>query len=246
MYDHLVLKLVVAATLLLGMLAFFLVYTIVRHNNSVRQYLLREQDSVIRERELVLKEVSENIHNNITQVIQLIRRNLYTAAEHCTTSEQKEMISHITWLTEKIIKDTKDISHSLNADFIKGRGLYRMLEYDSDLINATKQLKCSIRAEGDEHCLPAESQLLVYRIAQEAMNNILQHAQAKKISIMLAYGQKQFKMLIRDDGIGFNETDALNKGMMGMKNMYQRAGLLNGTLKVESAQGKGSCITLTF
>ncbi len=257
MYDKIIIQIVVASTFLFVVFAVFLVMFTIRYNKGVlklnleKQRLLfdlenKELSMGFQERELVLEEVSKDIHDNIGQLAHLIRMNLFTIEEYSDNPEQLEVIQYVSELTDRVISDTKYIGHSLNCNFIKGRGLYRMLEYDLEKINASRQIKCFIDIEGEAegHCITAEAQLLVYRIAQEAIHNVLQHANACNLEMQLVYHRGNFKMVIRDDGIGFDELAAEEKGMMGLVNMRQRAKLLNAELQIDTKPDNGCSISL--
>ena len=257
MYDKEILQIVIACTLLFGVFGFFFVLFIIRYKNRLQQHKLEKQRLVFElenkelalgfsERELILDEVSQEIHDNIGQIAHLIRMNLYTIEQLSEHKEQLELIKYICELTDRLIKESRHISNSLNSDFIKNRGLFNMLEYDLERINATKQISCFIDIDGDNHNITAEAQLLVYRIAQEAIHNVLQHANATNLEMKVAFQKDGFIMIIRDDGIGFDETVAEGKGTMGIGNMYQRAKLINGSLNIRTGPGKGCCITLTI
>jgi len=258
MYDKELLQIVIACTMLFGVFAFFLVWFVIRYKNQKQQYSLEKQRLLFElekkelrmgfeERELVLSEISQDIHDNVGQLAHLIRMNLHTIEQYSNHSEQLALIKYVSELIVLIINDTRYLGQSLNSNFIKGQGLYRMLEYDTERINASKQIHCAIEVEGKggDRDISAETQLLIYRIAQEAIHNVLEHAGAGQLEILLVYDVGCFKMVIKDDGIGFNEAAVQGKGTMGICNMYQRAKLLNGELNIDSQAGAGCTITLS-
>jgi len=257
MYDQELLQIVFACTLLFGVFAFFLVLFVIKHKNQKQQYELEKQRLLFelekkelkmgfQERELVLDEISQEIHDNIGQVAHLIRMNLFNIEELSANEEQLDLIKYVVDLTDRIINDTRYVAHSLNSDFIKGQGLYRMLEFDTDRINAARQLKCYMEVIGSDKSITDETQLLAYRIAQEAIHNTLQHAKAQNLKIQLIYGEETFKMVIRDDGMGFDVPIADEKALMGIANMRKRAKLLNGSLEIYSDYGKGCTVALSL
>jgi len=94
-----------------------------------------------------------------------------------------------------------------------------------------------------EISLPPNKEIALYYIAQEALNNILRHAQAKMVEIYLKKKRVNVTLEIADDGIGFEKQ--LDKGGMGLKNMRERVKLIDGKLKIDSNVGKGTKITVT-
>jgi signal transduction histidine kinase len=148
----------------------------------------------------------------------------------------------LTQLTE----DVRNISRSLNGDYIKARGLVEILGNELKHIGATKNFSCELKVTGNrEHkILNGDEELVAYRIAQEAIQNILKHAKASKIEVTLHYEPEKFIMEICDNGIGFNRDELNGSQGMGMQNMQERSKFLNGNLNVETEPDKGCAVTL--
>ena len=91
-----------------------------------------------------------------------------------------------------------------------------------------------------------EVELALYRIAQEALNNVVRHSQARRADLRLNFGEKTVELEVSDDGIGFNvpqsPTDFAPQGHFGLLGIYERADLIGARLSVESAAGKGTRI----
>jgi signal transduction histidine kinase len=101
---------------------------------------------------------------------------------------------------------------------------------------------------GKERTLPVETQLLLFRIAQEALNNIRRHAEASRAVVKLEFGDNSIKMTVSDNGKGFELPermgDLASNGKLGLAGMQERARLLGGSLEVESEPGKGTRVTV--
>ena len=98
---------------------------------------------------------------------------------------------------------------------------------------------------GSEETLPGDLETSLYRILQEALNNILKHASAKNVSVLYHRSTTGISLIIEDDGCGFNTDIALRgpgAGGLGVVGMRERAELLGGTLDVESFPGKGTTV----
>jgi two-component system, NarL family, sensor kinase len=95
---------------------------------------------------------------------------------------------------------------------------------------------------GSSFNLPAEKQIVIYRIVQEALNNIIKHAQATSINIYLNYNFPVLQLIITDNGIGYS-LDIKNTGL-GLNSMKNRANLINATLHIKSTINKGTEIIL--
>ncbi len=91
--------------------------------------------------------------------------------------------------------------------------------------------------------LPAAAEVTFYRIAQEALNNVLKHAHASQVNVILETREQLTTLVVEDDGIGFDlaETETGDRGL-GLAGMRERAALIGGSLEIESMPGHGTTI----
>jgi signal transduction histidine kinase len=101
-----------------------------------------------------------------------------------------------------------------------------------------------------DHLFPPDTQIVVYRIVQEALTNIGKHAQAKNVSLAVKRNDGMISFSVEDDGKGFNVRRAMMKDAgergLGLASMEERARMLGGSLDIWSEEGKGTRITLTI
>jgi signal transduction histidine kinase len=101
---------------------------------------------------------------------------------------------------------------------------------------------------GSEYRLEPEKEIILFRICQEALNNIVKHSEAKNINIGLYYSANTFNLAISDDGKGFSTkeklTTALDSNSMGLRNLLNRSKLINAQLSLKSSPGKGTSISV--
>jgi signal transduction histidine kinase len=106
------------------------------------------------------------------------------------------------------------------------------------------QLECEI-PDALEGISPATEQA-IYRITQEALENVVRHADARKVFIQLGWFNKQLVLVISDDGRGFDSTVLNDSDRLGMKGMQERAAMVGGELKVVSQPHQGTIIRFTL
>ena len=85
---------------------------------------------------------------------------------------------------------------------------------------------------------------ILYRMAQEVLNNMVKHSRAKKITVLLNASEKLITLVISDDGIGFSISEKMNSGGAGLSNLQNRAALIKATLLMQSTPGNGSQTTI--
>ena len=188
--------------------------------------------------------MSKEIHDNIGQLMKLAEMNLHVIGKLAVEGRQAGLIDRTKELLEQISKDVRNISHSLNSDFIKIKGLEAVLDDELESIRFLQVIDCKIDVTGKRYPLDPEKALLIYRIAQEAIHNITKHAHASKILITLDYDSDIFSMSIADNGKGFEKQKIYELNGIGFQNMLERTRLLNGSLDIESQPSRGCTITL--
>ena len=97
---------------------------------------------------------------------------------------------------------------------------------------------------GEQIQLNDQKEIIIFRIIQEAFNNILKHSDCKKIHLIISYTQQNIQISIEDDGRGFlSNTTKSKQGAAGLKNMQSRTKILAGTMELQSSPGKGTKLT---
>ncbi|HOA25637.1 MAG TPA: ATP-binding protein [Aggregatilineales bacterium] len=102
--------------------------------------------------------------------------------------------------------------------------------------------------EGEPIRLPVESEMALYRVAQEALNNAWQHSDADRITLEVRFARDGVAITVRDNGVGFEAprrvTDLSERGHFGLMGMYERAALIGAELRIQSQAGQGTQVTV--
>jgi signal transduction histidine kinase len=209
--------------------------------NEFEKDLLQAQLEI---QEQTFQEISREIHDNINLTLTLAKLKLNT------THENKRELDYSIQLIGNAISELTDLSRSMNSDIIKECGLLSALSIEVERIKRINQLHVELLVSGNPAFLDAQKELFIFRIVQEAINNILKHSKAKNVSIKLDYSMSQLKIEIHDDGIGLNKEPMFReKGRFpsaGFRNMKKRIELMNGDFRVQSGVNKGTHIVLTL
>lgn len=243
-------------TLTLFILAITLIIFFIVHKKKQYRHLLEKQQmennyqnqlllSRLEVQEQSFRYFSEEIHDNIGQLLSMVKLQLYNIRNNSREQETVKKATDSTNLLAKAITDLRNISHALNSSFVDMVGLEDAIQKDLEYIRSAKDIRCGVYKTGDEYTLGAEKELLIFRIVQEAVNNAIKHASPSCIDIYLNYMTDTFVVTIKDDGVGFDPQTASHDGL-GLSNMLMRANLLNGRLEVSSAERKGTELILTI
>lgn len=242
---------------ILFFLIFFLFYrNVIRKRNEMflneekikvnfRQTLLQSQLEI---QEQTLKNISQEIHDNVGQVLSLAKLNLNTIDISKTEELQKKIESALIQVS-KAINDLRDLSKSFNTDNISALGLVRAVEYELDMIKKTGVHKTSFNVEGKIKKLEPQTELILFRIVQETLHNIIKHAEASSIWISARYTENDLGLEIKDNGKGFHPTaegDQDTDSGLGIRNMHNRARLICAKFNLNSIKNEGTSVTIVL
>ena len=254
MGDQIIVFILGTAVLLL--FALFIIIFLVTHKKKQFHNLLEKQQlennyrnqlllSKLEVQEQSFKYFSEEIHDNIGQLLSIVKMQLYNIR---SSSNEAEIVTKATDCNEllgKAITDLRNISHTLNSSFVSNAGIADAIEKDLEYIRSAKEVKCTLHVTGEEYSLGSEQELLIFRIIQEAIANAIKHASPSAIDVWLNYKPTGLTVTIADNGSGFNIHENA-KGGIGLNNMHVRSDLLKGNLEVTSAKEKGTTIKLSI
>ena len=205
-------------------------------------------ESKLEMQEQTLKHISQEIHDNIGQVLSLVKLTINTMnADNPETL--KEKIGNSKELIAKVIRDLRNLSKTLNTDNITELGLVRTVEYELELLKKASTYQVDLSFEGEEYRLEHKQELIIFRIFQEAIQNIIKHSHASHILVNFHYAPSHFELKISDDGAGFDTRLNGNHkkelvGGMGLRNIDNRARLIAADCSIESQPGKGTTIKI--
>lgn len=245
--------LIAIGTLMFLLLAYFIINFIFFYQKRQNEYL-KERERLKNEfhQELLsahleiyehtLKHISQEIHDNIGQVLSFIKLNL-SAVNTLSAEERLEKIDETRQLVSHVINDLRDLSKSMSYEKIADKGLSETIRFEIERINKTASFNTVFQIEGDVIPLGNQHELVIYRIFQESIHNIISHSQAKMVKIHLQYRPEIFNLILEDDGLGFCEEDIAASGGAGIKNMKNRATLIGAKISITSPNKKG-CLTV--
>ncbi len=198
-----------------------------RKKTEVLQAIIHAQE---RERH----EISHELHDNISQILTTCKLLL----EAFVQRDDKKYLLQTKENLQKAIDEMRNISHRLNPATLKYIGLEGSINDLLNKINSTGNIKISFLSSlKDIHKINDDIQLALFRIIQEQLNNILRHADAKKVVIDLSGEKEKIRLTITDDGKGYDLQ--VKKHGLGLRNIFNRAEFHKGTAQIFTEPGKG-------
>jgi PAS domain S-box-containing protein len=182
--------------------------------------------------------IGKELHDNVNQVLSTAKLFLEVAK-----TSARDRISLIAKSAEQIhhaINEIRHISQSLIPPSISDIGLSESIKDLVQNIAVTKTLHVDYNNIGDiESSITENQKVMIFRIIQEQVNNVLKHAEASRISIQLKVDNKEIELSVSDNGKGFNPEKIKSKKGVGLSNIASRVDLFNGKFDIITAPGKG-------
>lgn len=147
-------------------------------------------------------------------------------------------------LTHSASEELRRIAHNLMPEVLLKLGLVNAVQDLCNNIESSRLLHISLQAYGMDSRLNAHTEIMLYRIIQELLNNILKHAQATEVIIQFNRHQEKLSITIEDNGRGFNVDE--NSAGAGLSTIQSRVNYLNGDLNIDSTQGLGTTVMMEF
>jgi two-component system NarL family sensor kinase len=210
--------------------------------SQFQEELLKTQLEI---QEETFRTISQEIHDNIGQTLSFIKLNLNTINPTLTESQEGKWRESKELLT-KVIQELRNLSRSLNTDFIQEIGLVSAVRQQLDLLERTGLYLIELETTGDAWILPADTELVLYRVIQELLNNIVKHAEASSIRVSMHTQDQLLTVEVSDNGKGFEPDKVVvqDRPGIGLRNIINRISLIGGTATIDSAAGAGSRITI--
>jgi signal transduction histidine kinase len=184
--------------------------------------------------------IGKEIHDNIGQVLSLVRINLNTL--NPSLDEQK--ISLMDELMEKAITDLRNLSHSLDTDLIRNIGWQKATEKLFLNLQKANTHKVTIETEDDLSNPGNEKSIILYRMIQEVFNNIVKHAEASEIRFKVIKEYNKILIMIQDNGKGFDKK-IITRGA-GLQNLENRARMIDAIFTISSKPEKGTDVSISI
>lgn len=214
-----------------------------QHLSSIKELTQR----IILAQEAERDRISEEIHDDFGQALIALKMFIVTTIAGLIDHNPKLKRAYKRVQTELsgIIDKARDLSHELAPPSLKYIGLVEAIKKMIESLKYDKGMKIRFTHENVGGLTFESKDIIIYRIAQEALNNVMKHARATKVKIKMAYRHGRFSLEIRDNGKGFNPKKLKKKRKgLGLDLVRERAELIGGTLEVVSRPRQGTAVKL--
>jgi signal transduction histidine kinase len=196
------------------------------------------------------RRIARELHDDTIQSLIALSRRMEALhiAQETLPDVASQRIQALQETTGDVIKRVRRFSQDLRPSVLDDLGLLPSLEELTAGLNGHDGLRAEFLFHGEERRLSSEAELTLFRIAQEALNNVRKHARATRVATVVELGDGFVEVSIKDNGIGFNPptlTDhPAGASKLGLIGMHERARLLGGTLAIDSAPNEGTTVVV--
>jgi signal transduction histidine kinase len=187
------------------------------------------------------KRISRELHDDLSQEIALLAFDTGGLLAMPFSSEGKirEQLSDLRTRIVELSQHVREISHRLHPSILDDLGLTAALNHLCEDFSAREGIKVLFTQEAVPEAIPAEVAACLYRVAQEAMHNILKHAQTGYVQMKLSGDSRGIHLSIQDTGVGF-DSESLRRPGLGIVSMKERVLLVHGEFSIHSQPGQGT------
>lgn len=218
----------------------------------------REIDDLLRDQEVTAtyariegqdeerRRVAQELHDGLGSMLSTVK--LYFSAIDSKIDvmrlESREQYSKVNQLLDEACEEVRRVAHEMHSGTLKKFGLKTQLEDLAETINNSKQVKVELVTHKLDGRLDTQLEVNIYRIIQELIGNALKHAKASKLTIQLNRFEDIIHILVEDNGVGFKESAAMEKGGLGLSGIQARVKALDGMVNIDSAPGRGTTVSI--
>ncbi len=227
--------------------------TMAMQNAVLYSRVLEEKERLVDLQESERKQLARDLHDGPTQSVAAIAMRMgyiYKLLEK-KPEEVPDELKKVEEIARKTVKEIRHMLFTLRPLVLESQGLTAALDQLAEKMQETFGQRVAVRVGKDvEKILTTQQQGVLFYVVEEAVNNARKHAQAELIKVAIARQGETMICQIADTGVGFNlnAVDASydRRGSLGMVNMRERAELLDASIHIDSAEGKGTTITLAM
>jgi signal transduction histidine kinase len=188
--------------------------------------------------------LARELHDDTIQAVIALKQRVQLAQKSIKSQGGHQALDELETLAEETIENLRRLTRALRPIYLEDLGLVTALEMLTREMSQSNQLHIEFQKDGQERRLAGEVELALYRIAQEALNNVVRHAKASEASLQITFRDKETALEVRDNGIGFqvptSPTEFAPGRHFGLLGMRERADLIRASFEVQSEAGKGT------
>jgi len=188
--------------------------------------------------------IAKDLHDGIGGIFSTVKMHYSTLQQDTPLIKENPLYKKTLDLINSAADELRRVAHNMMPEVLMKMGLTEALQDFCNNINSGKLLNITLQAFGMEKRLNSSTEIMLYRIVQELINNIIKHAYATEALIQINREQNRLSLIIEDNGRGFDTKEAEEKRSMGIATVKSRVDYLNGRLTIDSRKNIGTTVMI--
>ena len=218
-----------------------------QESNDKLQLLSRR---LVESQETERRHIARELHDEVGQTLTVAEMNLQAVMQSSRAAPLTRRLKESLQAVERVLEQVRDLSLNLRPSMLDDLGLEPALRWYTNRQAALAGLQAEFQADALEDRLDPVIETACFRVAQEALTNVVRHAHARAVAVELRKQDGHLHLFVRDDGVGFDvaalREQAVLGASLGLLSMEERATLADGGLECKSAPGQGTEVHAWF
>lgn len=194
--------------------------------------------------------LARELHDDTIQAVIALKQRVQLARNLVRDQGGRQSLQELEILAEQTVENLRRLTRALRPIYLEDLGLVPALEMLAREVSQANTLAVSFKKMGEERRLSREVELSLYRIAQEALSNIIKHSKATQAELRITFTREEIQIEVDDNGVGFvvpkSPTEFAPSGHFGLLGVHERADLIGAKLEVFSTPGKGTRLRVSL
>jgi len=214
-------------------------------NELEKERQLVAAQSLMKGQEEERSRLAKDLHDGVGGLLSGVKLGLSTMKGNVFLSEENaQAVNTILGQLDNSIAELRRVSHNMMPEALVKFGLKEALENYCENIIQSSPLDVRLQTYGLDQRLEQDTEIILYRMVQELLNNVIKHAEATQALVQLIRESDKFTLTVEDDGKGFDANDPNHHQGAGLQNIKARAGYVNGVVDIRTRPGEGTSITI--
>ena len=220
-----------------------------KSHKELQLLLDRQQNSREEERRIIARDLHDELGQVLTTLkidVSMLRKRVASNGVHVQSDLVKSELSSIIKLIDRINRSVRRISSGLRPEILDELGLIEAIRWHVQEFEKRYAMKCSVKLPTNSLSIDNKSSIALFRIVQEALNNVAKHSEASHVFIQMKIENDSLYLEIKDDGKGLEPESVKSSGSLGIIGLRERVRLLSGKFDIHGQPGKGTMVSVTI